>query len=296
MGCNTFGGWPAELHDTPDQQKRIASAKKADTSPSSIDRDTQTGIFPGSGKKPYTTSLTRCTCGFFHSKGLPCKHMYRLAMELGIFDGDYQSGINKNIIEANMFSLREAVGEIEKLPENCQRVIQKLIRGANYEGTASILVDPASDIAPLLSCPIVVCETPPVQRLLGQLKMKEIKAVLMSHGIDIPKIRKTEDLIEWCMANVPEIRSFLPDRIEMSLSPQLKKVSRKTYSYLLRKFDWEYCFGINGEYKYPHGSRQRDAYMTMTLTENGEIVSEWEHDEKFYFPESSPNLCVNSFR
>lgn len=49
----------------------------------SIDVENQTGK-----RKDYDVSLERCTCVDFSQRGKPCKHMYRLAIELGIFSVD----------------------------------------------------------------------------------------------------------------------------------------------------------------------------------------------------------------
>ena len=54
-----------DMDNHPEQLKRIKSAQSAKTTPSSIDREKRTGIFPGSGKKPYETTLQSCTCRDF---------------------------------------------------------------------------------------------------------------------------------------------------------------------------------------------------------------------------------------
>lgn len=74
------------IDDHPEQIKRIKSAKLTKTAPISIDKANKTGVFSGSGKKPYETTLQSCTCRDFFVRRLPCKHIYRLRMELGLFD------------------------------------------------------------------------------------------------------------------------------------------------------------------------------------------------------------------
>lgn len=68
MAENSFQIWDDVIHTMPDQMKRIASAKKATTSPSSIDRESKTGVFEGSGKEPYHVTLESCTCGDFRRR------------------------------------------------------------------------------------------------------------------------------------------------------------------------------------------------------------------------------------
>lgn len=69
------------LHKDEDQLKRIKSALKLKMD--SVDFETQTGHI-----KDYDVSLDRCTCIDFGRRRKPCKHIYRLAIELGVFNVD----------------------------------------------------------------------------------------------------------------------------------------------------------------------------------------------------------------
>ncbi len=71
-----------DIDAQPDQLKRIESAKKAKCSPLSIDYTARTAVFAGSGKTPYKTTIDSCTCRDYFVRHLPCKHIYRLRMEL----------------------------------------------------------------------------------------------------------------------------------------------------------------------------------------------------------------------
>lgn len=84
-----FGPWPEHPADA-DEEKRLASAQQSKTSPLSVDKEHETGVFYGSGKEPYQTSLASCTCNDFVKRKKPCKHIFRLAMELGIIDAAYR--------------------------------------------------------------------------------------------------------------------------------------------------------------------------------------------------------------
>lgn len=71
-----------DIDSHPEQIKRMEKAKGTKMSPVSIDYTEQTAIFAGSGKKPYETTVTSCTCRDFFVRRLPCKHIYRLRMEM----------------------------------------------------------------------------------------------------------------------------------------------------------------------------------------------------------------------
>lgn len=79
--------WEDEnLHKDAEQLTRQKSATNKKLTPINIDYVGCTGYFKGSSKKPYTTTLESCTCGDFIRRRLPCKHIYRLAHELNIFN------------------------------------------------------------------------------------------------------------------------------------------------------------------------------------------------------------------
>jgi len=69
------------LHEGYDQLQRQQRA--LDLKMTSVNRDKQTGTI-----KDYFVSLDKCTCVDFQKRHKPCKHIYRLAFELGIFDLD----------------------------------------------------------------------------------------------------------------------------------------------------------------------------------------------------------------
>lgn len=71
-----------DIDNHPEQVKRAEKAKGAKMKPLSIDYENKTALFAGSGKEPYKTDIGSCTCRDFILRKLPCKHIYRLRMEL----------------------------------------------------------------------------------------------------------------------------------------------------------------------------------------------------------------------
>lgn len=49
-----------------------------------VDIDSGSVQILGSGLDPYTVTLHGCQCTDYQRRGLPCKHMIRLALELGL--------------------------------------------------------------------------------------------------------------------------------------------------------------------------------------------------------------------
>lgn len=82
-----FGGWPSDIHSDFEQVKRIESGKKLKKKIVALDKEGQRIVIQGSAAEPYQATLQECTCADFAIRQAPCKHMYCLAMELGLLDG-----------------------------------------------------------------------------------------------------------------------------------------------------------------------------------------------------------------
>ena len=79
--------WPQELHNFLPQIKIRNAAKKIQSSDITINQDGSCEV-SGSGALPYHVTLSSCTCqDFVINKQMksPCKHIYRLASELGLY-------------------------------------------------------------------------------------------------------------------------------------------------------------------------------------------------------------------
>lgn len=93
-----------------DQLKRQKSASAIKSDKFTINQNFSTGTFIGSSGV-YLTSLTSCDCMDNSIRRLPCKHMYRLASEVGVFD------YHKNVLMYN---------DILKLEKEINTLLKKL--------------------------------------------------------------------------------------------------------------------------------------------------------------------------
>ena len=82
----SFDKWDSSVHNNFEQLKRRISAAKIDEGDIELDPANQTARIYGSDPEPYLVTLEECSCYDFQSRNLPCKHMYRLALELGYLD------------------------------------------------------------------------------------------------------------------------------------------------------------------------------------------------------------------
>lgn len=73
------------VHIEPSQISKRSKAEALKASQVKVNKEDQTAKILGSALEPYHVSLSDCTCPDYAVYGLPCKHMYRLAIDLGIF-------------------------------------------------------------------------------------------------------------------------------------------------------------------------------------------------------------------
>ena len=80
-----FGNWDESVHNDYEQIKRIAFMQRIKPENVTVYPEDQTAVIEGSDGT-YDVTLNNCTCVDFAMRKLPCKHIYRLASELGYLD------------------------------------------------------------------------------------------------------------------------------------------------------------------------------------------------------------------
>ena len=66
--------------------KRRLNGEKIKADAITVNVEDQTAVVVGSDPEPYRVSLSECSCFDFASREWPCKHIYRLASELGMLE------------------------------------------------------------------------------------------------------------------------------------------------------------------------------------------------------------------
>lgn len=80
-----FGPWDIPENEYLETCVRLERARKIDSAAvGSINEKCGTVLIMGSEGVPYMVSLSGCGCADFQRRSLPCKHMIRLALELGL--------------------------------------------------------------------------------------------------------------------------------------------------------------------------------------------------------------------
>lgn len=221
----------SDCHQSSDQQKRISSAQKAPCTPVGLDRDMGAGVFRGSSGT-HTTTLENCTCVDFCRRKLPCKHMYRLAMEFGLIDLSYKSD-SKAIITSPKESIGETVKRIEELTEPQQKLLHEIIRTMNSSNPIS-----AAKTSPDLICLLdahLLNRSDNLPIALNGHKMSELRSLVSSLRASFNG-RKKADLVNYLSENYSsKLKSMALAYTAVELSAYIKY--KKVNMYLHRKFD-----------------------------------------------------------
>lgn len=195
MDLGKWNEWDATIHTEPEQVKRQKSAAKADITPISIENDF--AVFRGS-KKNYETTLISCTCTDYGIRRLPCKHIYRLAHELGVFPLD---NVKANGSIGMQLRIGDAMKIIESIPEDLQRVFHDIIYQYQYGSGFSII---SGEDAALLFDKKLIKEYADKKVLLKKLKKDELLSLISDSSSNLAKSKKAE-LIDYVDVHFPSV-------------------------------------------------------------------------------------------
>lgn len=138
-------------------ESRHKSALNKKETPLRIFTESNSGIFAGSDGSFYKTTLGDCTCPDFAIQGRlqPCKHMIRLAMELGVIESEgMQSDRDAALVKYHLGSLRDffKTGQMQQVIPVAQIFLSIV------DGSAVSIPDDAfsasMDLASIGDCPL----------------------------------------------------------------------------------------------------------------------------------------------
>ena len=246
MDNEKWDAW-GDIHTDPDQQKRIARAYKADCTPLSISEEDCTGIFQGSHGR-YATTLTDCNCVDFKRRKIPCKHMYRLAIDLGLFG-------NKSQAKSDQFARKVPKGEreelaismisrIENYPDEIQVEIKKILLDYLYHNHKPAYYEDARKLFCTVEDGLFQgdpCRSHFLDGYIRKLRKDEIVELVKTNGDEFPPdCKKKEDMINWVISNTDKYgEKLLPYCLKITPTPEMNQVALSIYKYLHRKFDEE---------------------------------------------------------
>jgi hypothetical protein len=250
MEIKQFGNWDSSVHSEEDSVKRINSASKAVCTPASIDREAETGNFSGSSGE-YKTSLSSCTCIDFIRRKKPCKHIYRLAMELNYIDCSFVGDSAQRILPKNSpksVRFKEAAVIVDSLPTSAQLLLRDILHDIKFDKIIRPSVLKNEDLDCLISSGIV-SEDYDARSLLAGYTRNNLNDRIATLGIPFKKNMKLSDLVNWCMDNIEdEIPNICSDRTTVIISEGFRNSMHKIYNFLVRLHDYKSYIDVNGEY------------------------------------------------
>ncbi len=240
--------WDSSIHESDYAAKRIKSAKSAKLTPIKIDTDDCYGYFQGTHGR-YETWLDLCPCGDFIRSKLPCKHIYRLAIELGIMNEEAATDQNAiPEVNARKISLSETLDIVETLSQEAQHVLWNIASSTTSNNPFEHI--DADEIAEeLIKSGIISDDGTGINETVIFGTKPEIISFLKKNNIEHNKSDKKNVLEELCMTVAPDaaaeyfrVRHWYNVRIPAIYSRQ------QIHFYLHRKYDSEYVFDEDGNY------------------------------------------------
>lgn len=305
----TFGPWPESVHTLPDQVKSFQAAQKPDVTPLSVDPALQSGVFSGSGKNPYSTTLSACTCNSFVKRKKPCKHMYRLALELGLMDGSFKAGVPKGV--AMSVTLDDAVCAIEALSTPAQLHILSMLShtSAYKEPDFRHAHIPAPDFSlcdELRTCMLLAEHPATPEYIFSKLDKPTLYELVASHIVGKPprKNASKQSLIDWLLQNAPEVSSQFPFPPSFSFIDPFDRAQVNTYKYLCRKYENGSIYDDQmNHYEYPSGSTCQNlspsessfSFGVPKCSDPSLLNSSPKNPNAFYFPDDHITELLNQY-
>lgn len=277
--------------------------------PGTLDKENGSAVFSGRHGN-YIATLSGCPCG---SNPKPCKHMYRLAMELGIMPGDFSSNpieaVNRyEANESDQVSLRDAVSELENLDEPSQLFLKDVLLRISDIGAAPVRARLPEAVPGAMLFPYLSFSAVPAAEIMDAMRKKDITAILDRLNIHPDDNLKKADLIPWCVQNIPTLADELPKEFVIACLPCFRSVIKKVHTYLRRKYDWSYDSGVSVDggvehyynIRFPFGAKPDD--LNIHVSSDGTVQASPQCGYRFPVDEITElltlhghNRCINGF-
>lgn len=177
------------LHEETGQVNRQKSALKLNVQ--SVDNTSKTGRI-----NDYAVSLEECSCRDFSLHHKPCKHMYRLAYELGLFslpgqavnDASVKNSNEKKKSKAHMIELASRLNDEEK------QVLYSVMYEYLYHDKRPTALLKSDVVLRLLDDALIAKTVIHLDALASASRMDVLKDFVRNHNCDI-KLKKKSDIL-----------------------------------------------------------------------------------------------------
>ena len=268
--------WGIEIHKEKAQIDRQKRACAFEYTPLQLDDSSGTiGV-----KQTYQTTLKNCTCTDFQRRNKPCKHMYRLAHELGVYVLDEpvltDSKVNEKI------SLENAIYLLDKLTiADMQMLLDIYYKCGNYHQSAPCckIKRTEHDFSLLLNKGLVSFASP--QECLNDFTMADLRAFIKLHPMfENQKFHNKEEIINFItqhdnILDMQQLKSntyiyLIPGyKIEHLASTLCKKLQQILKNYYkndqqIKHQSQSYNLGKGTNYTF-NDSNEDNSYLTLII-------------------------------
>lgn len=244
------------LEESQEVFNKVKSAASAKLTPVSMDSENQSAYFIGHSGK-YTTTLDGCMCKDFILHKKPCKHMYRLAHELGYLNipnvvSDPSQIPSESISESKPTTPQRrkatdyCIGAVNAAGETAARALQSILAYRNATATKRQPC-PCGDISPLapfFTAGILQTVDAP-ELLLTAFGKKASVDSLISQGYSFPpELKKTISArFDYILQHAAALQPMVcPTWQAVVPANQLIIAEAKVYQYLNKTFSADLIF------------------------------------------------------
>lgn len=234
-----FSIWDESIHEHPDQKKRYASALTGKLIPMSVDFENQVGKFNGSGKEPYTTTLENCTCSDFKRRKLPCKHMYRLAIELNLVSTDI-GNIQKGAYGTDERTLKNTAKKyIDTLNENNAMIFARYCYELHSRDSIIMKKD---DVPDILFSSNVFEDSNNIIEKLAHLKKPDLIDLFSDTQLKVKSLKKTELIMKLINNPTHKMCDYLDTVVSLSAKKEYKPILLSLHKYAHKLYPQEHDY------------------------------------------------------
>lgn len=208
--------WPADKLYTRRVRERLQRAKSEDLK---VGRkiNSSTYLVNSYDQETYKTSLTSCTCVDFSYKQTPCKHILKLALEIGALDPDDE-----------LFGIPEEVdARFQSLSKAAQKELLGLIYSRGYQVFDRFIVKRSTNLESLIKNGFVIENVDPEYFLNNAYTVSELKAILKEYqnrtGIKISKSSDSKSVLIQNIINAGDdcLNLFTLQKILLEFDPEI---------------------------------------------------------------------------
>lgn len=233
---NLWSKWN-DCHEYPSQVRRQERAREAMLTPISING--QCARFQGE-EDQYQTTLLTCDCCDFQKRHKPCKHMYRLAMELDLFPrGDMQTDVNAIRIPLSQQPkiTADLVVLINSYPAEQRSELKMLLY--------AIVIHKEPAFAQVFPLVTALADNGFFQSerdflfLIDHYPKRKLSQKIEALGIDFPADLKTQTAKrEYVREHITEYSAQLfPDEVKLTIPERYISIANTIYRHLLHASD-----------------------------------------------------------